>query len=666
MCDSTTDDPIDIYESVGTNMEVVPQQTVPHTHGVLYKEPDGTSIQEHISNSGRNLFGRDEDKKLISTEIENYVESKEGGLVVIKGDVGTGKSALVNFATAVSSGAGLRCLTICGEQNEKESMLFVLHQLFFSLTDPNDLEKQQEILQSIMGDFTQDEEWMASVLFPSISVVLRLSVQLSSESVKNPTSTLLARASALQQTQTGVIKHLIERIQESVDVLIVEDCHWYDMKSLPALATLIKAVVKTKLVFVSFRTDVSIEMHNSDSSVQKMFEELMNDLATLQTLAKSNLTMGTLSSEACSAVLQMHIGTPPTDEMVARVMQISGGNAFWVTQLAQSLAVVPNTDGATRFSLFDVSGDDNVSRDKDDTLNSCIMHKFKQLPPQQQDLLMIGSLIGRTFDERMLHRILPLSFRRKFKLPQEIKTLQERKFIALVDNAPITTMRFVHDLVRETVVEQIPQTKRVKWHKQIAECYEKFYEDDLRPYFMVLVNHFSKCGYMEETFTYLKLAAFANLQLDTLDKSVDLLKRAVTIIKADSAVGKRLEQIEQLRMMLNRCLLDTGLPKELLNKTGIGESVSEFNMIKELSLRKYHKIFLVLVYLNHMKMALEEDPAADIDSLFEGCLTLSEDIVATVKEGEPGSKQAIEQRPQEGDPNAPLDMQGKSAVCQLL
>ena len=67
-------------------------------------------------------------------------------------------------------------------------------------------------------------------------------------------------------------------------------------------------------------------------------------------------------------------------------------------------------------------------------------------------------------------------------------------------------------------------------------------------------------------------------------------------------------------------------------------------MVQELSLRKYHKIFLVLVYLNHMKMALEEDPAADIDSLFNGCLTLSEDIVATVRnpsinEGEPGSEQ---------------------------
>jgi hypothetical protein len=151
---------------------------VAHTHGILYVEPDGTSLQEQISNAvraqnlgshfrslspteqsiyvlhrrspslvgslkGRCLFGRDDDKKLISSEIQNFVESKQGALVVIKGDVGTGKSALVSFATSVASGAGLRCLTICGEQKEKESMLFVLHQLFFSLTDPNDLEKQQ-------------------------------------------------------------------------------------------------------------------------------------------------------------------------------------------------------------------------------------------------------------------------------------------------------------------------------------------------------------------------------------------------------------------------------------------------------------------------------------------------------------------------------------------
>lgn len=628
------------------------------THGILYVEPDGTSIQEQISNAGRGLFGRDDEKNLIAGEIQNYVERKEGGLVVVKGGVGTGKSALVNYATSVASGAGLRCLTICGEQNEKESMLFVLHQLFFSLTDPNDMEKQQEILQSIMGDFTQDEEWKASVLYPSISVVLRLSVQLSNESVKNPTSTLLARASALQQTQTGVIKHLIERVNESVDVLIVEDCHWYDLKSLPALAILIKAFVKTKLVFVSFRNDVGIRVDGDGAaSAQQIFKELMDDLASLQTLAKSNLTMGTLSREACAAVIQMHTGTPPPDGMVTRVMQISNGNAFWVTQLAQSAA----------------AGDDSqnpvASPESSDTLHSCLIDKFKQLPQQQQDLLMIGSLVGRTFEERMLHRILPLSFRRKFKLPQEIKALTEQKFINPIENAPITTMRFVHDLVRETVMDQIPDNKRTKWHKQIAECYEKFYEDDLRPYFMVLVNHFSKCGYMEETFTYLKLAAFATLQLDLIDKSVDLLKRATAIIQSDAVPAKRLENIEQLRMMLNRSLLDTGLPKELLSKTQIGESMSEFKGMEELSLRKYHKIFLVLVYLNNMKMALEEDPATDIDSLFAGCATLSEDVIMdgnAASEAEPGTEQAQDTITGEGDPNAPLDMEGKSAVCQIL
>ena len=358
--------------------------------------------------------------------------------------------------------------------------------------------------------------------------------------------------SALQQTQTGVIKHLIERVQESVDVLIVEDCHWYDLKSLPALATLIKAFVKTKLVLVSFRSDVGIEMldDGTSTSAHKIFKELMEDLSSIQTLAKSNLTLGTLTKEACTAVMQMHIGVPPTEEMVARVMQISNGNAFWVTQLAQSLAI---GDGAEGFSLFDdAATPKNASTDSSDTLHSCVVHKFKQLPPQQQELLMIGSLIGRTFEERMLHRILPLSFRRKYKLPQEIKTLQERKFINPIENAPISTMRFVHDLVRETVMSQVPDSKGTKWHKQIAECYENFYEDDLRPYFMVLVNHFSKCGYTEETFTYLKLAAFSTLQLDTLDKSVDLLKRAIAIIHEESIPSKRLEQIEQLRMMLNR------------------------------------------------------------------------------------------------------------------
>ncbi len=61
-----------------------------------------------------------------------------------------------------------------------------------------------------------------------------------------------------------------------------------------------------------------------------------------------------------------------------------------------------------------------------------------------------------------------------------------------------------------------------------------------------------------------------------------------------------------------------------MSKTEIVESVSEFKGIKELSLRKYHKIFLVLIYLNQMKMALEESLDADIENLFTGCGALSE------------------------------------------
>jgi hypothetical protein len=82
-----------------------------------------------------------------------------------------------------------------------------------------------------------------------------------------------------------------------------------------------------------------------------------------------------------------------------------------------------------------------------------------------------------------------------------------------------------------------------------------------------------------------------------------------------------------------RCLLDTGLDKDLLSKTEIGESVSEFKGIKELSLRKYHRIFLVLIYLNQMKMALEENLDAEIENLFTGCAALSEDVTMETNTG---------------------------------
>ena len=102
--------------------------------------PAGSSAAGHESASWRlssnpQLVGRDQDISVVCAFVDEA--ARHGGSLVVSGEAGVGKTALIEAAAAYAASSGLRLLRATGAQFEANVSFAALHQLLFPLLDGN-------------------------------------------------------------------------------------------------------------------------------------------------------------------------------------------------------------------------------------------------------------------------------------------------------------------------------------------------------------------------------------------------------------------------------------------------------------------------------------------------------------------------------------------------
>ena len=85
--------------------------------------------------SDARLVGRDQDIAVVRAFVDDA--ARHGGSLVVSGEAGVGKTALIEAAAAYAASSGLRLLRANGAQFEANVSFAALHQLLFPLLDSN-------------------------------------------------------------------------------------------------------------------------------------------------------------------------------------------------------------------------------------------------------------------------------------------------------------------------------------------------------------------------------------------------------------------------------------------------------------------------------------------------------------------------------------------------
>jgi class 3 adenylate cyclase len=114
--------------------------------------------------------------------------------------------------------------------------------------------------------------------------------------------------------------------------------------------------------------------------------------------------------------------------------------------------------------------------------------RLNLLSEECNEMLAVGAVIGREFDLALLEQV---SGQTGEQLVERIDEALASRVIQEMADAP-GRYRFYHALVRETLLDELNTTRRVRLHRKIGETLEELHEGALEPHLAALAYHFAE------------------------------------------------------------------------------------------------------------------------------------------------------------------------------
>ena len=202
------------------------------------------SVRPDIGSSGQGLIGRVEEREALARCLLSLERDGKGGVVIVEGEPGIGKTALVRQFIASTQAGAVRVLTGLGDSVSRHEAYLPWRSVTAALLGPDaaaDLMALKRRILVLIGD--AHEPWL-----PALNPLLPVSLPES-----DATSNLAAEARA--RTVRDLYGRLLHACSAATPMVVVlEDLHWMDSASLD-LAEHIVATVPRLLLVCTTRAD---------------------------------------------------------------------------------------------------------------------------------------------------------------------------------------------------------------------------------------------------------------------------------------------------------------------------------------------------------------------------------------------------------------------------
>jgi hypothetical protein len=365
------------------------------------------------------IIGREHPAGLLRAEIGRAVDS-HGGLVLVTGEAGIGKTTLVTDAAEEARRRG--ALVLSGSCWESDS-------------GPGYWPWVQ-VLRGLRRAATP-EEWAAAAAAGGIGLAVLLG-EAPAASPDAGSAHDAARAEAFQ-LYDAVTTALVSVSQRRPVVVVLDDLHWADSASLRLLEFAAQHTWFERLLLVGTYRDVEVE------SAGHPLEPLLLPLVAKAT----SVTLTGLDRDEVAALIARTAGREPDPEVVAEVHRRTGGNPFFVEQAAR----LWRADGSVAAIAPGV--------------RQVVRRRLSLLPEPVVELLTAASVLGREFHPDVLAACAAAP-------AAEVDRLLGRAVSArLVVAGEAGRFAFAHDLVRETLYDALGEPERRRRHATVVEAVDR-------------------------------------------------------------------------------------------------------------------------------------------------------------------------------------------------
>jgi class 3 adenylate cyclase/tetratricopeptide (TPR) repeat protein len=308
-------------------------------------------------------------------------------------------------------------------------------------------------------------------------------------------------------------------------LLVLDDLHWAGKPELLLVRHLLRAGADAPVLLVGTYRDTDLDRRHP-------LAEALSDLRRDD--AVDRISLSGLKENEVTEFLEAAAGHPlgTTGAVLAgEVYAETDGNPFFVGQvlrhLVESGAVVEHDGEWVRArGAADIGIPEGI--------REVIGRRLATLTPATNDLLDVAAVVGREF---------PLDVVRDASGADAdafFDALEEAEAAHLIEPVPDAPRRrsFVHALLRSTLYDEIPTTRRLRMHRRVAQSFEARADAGDTPALADLARHYCEAAALGETANAVRYARAAGQQaLDRLayEEAAGFYERALAVLDPEAS-----------------------------------------------------------------------------------------------------------------------------------
>lgn len=458
------------------------------------------------------LIGRDEEFKLIKSMLEESIfKGKNGGVLILNGDPGIGKTRLIYEIreNIVISGLNHRWITLSCDNLISKSWngLDLYLKKYFGINEADEMIDRRNFMNGI-------EKLQKAHL---VNRELRNEIQRTHSFVANELNITL-KNSLFNEIKDSKMRHenlisgykAILKAMSTVNPLIIEieDGQWMDES------------VKKLLTRLSLNVDKYPFMIIITSRFNKAMEKV--DFSFMETKKVTQIDLKPLSNKEelfCNLILGEG---RLSDGLRNFLTEKSNGNPFfieqWLKHLNDTSAVEKvNDEWLLTEKVYDLPSE----------IDQVIIARIDSLGIQVKEILQRASILGKRFALMILREMVSR------EVQMEECLLKARGSNILIQEESLEVMAeimyfFTHAIFKDVAYEMQLKERRMKLHKLAFETIENLFKDDLQSWYDDLCVHAENANMNNELINYLEKAGDYNTEIYRNDIAISQYNKLVS------------------------------------------------------------------------------------------------------------------------------------------
>jgi predicted ATPase/class 3 adenylate cyclase len=382
-----------------------------------------------------------------------------GGLRLIAGDPGVGKTRLADEVAANAAVRGAR--VIFGRCWEGGGAPFFWPWIQVART-------------SLQGLDAAEVDAALSAAGPEMGSEIRELIGASSEATGNAETTVestVAIGSLPAEEKRfrlfDAVANLFKRMAAAQPLaLVIDDCHAADIASILFLKFLARDLRHTPILLIATYREAEVRL-------APRMAELMGELGREGKL----ITLRGISQDHVREFVEKSGAETPDTALIAALHRATEGNPFFLTEIVRLMIA----EGGLKLPSTGITAALVIP----EAVQAAIRRRMELVSEPTRNLLSSAAVLGREFEMGLLSIVASEPAEKLLDLLEEATTA------GMMTEVPgvIGRYRFSHSLISETLYKGLPRTTRLRIHNLIADALEGLHGGDPDPYLAQLAYH---------------------------------------------------------------------------------------------------------------------------------------------------------------------------------